>query len=152
MAGFDPLRRPPPAPQMKHPPGSYKTYRINSPRDTRIIAACQQVGCEAYRNGWDTVVDESTQLGASQAHYIRTQSGRTFREMRTDAGWTVFRFEPHQRCFAEHKTRPEKFAVTGGVGNNNPLHIPPRVHARPEDWVEDLGEHQQHIIETQQRG
>jgi hypothetical protein len=152
MGRFDPLAKPPPVPHMQAPAESYKTYGIRSPRDTTVIAACEQVGCEAWRNGWDSVIDESTEFGAAQARYIRTSSGRTFRETKTDKGWTVFRFESHQRCFAEHRTRPEAFLVRPGVGRLNPRGERARVHVRPEDWVEDLGEHQQSIIDRQARG
>lgn len=125
--------RVPPALPAEH----MQTYRILSPPDTVMVAACKAVGCAAWRNGWDTTVDESTELGQAQAQYIRSRARRTFREYRTTAGLTVFRFESGQRCFAEHKTRPEIFAVTGGDWRGNPRGTPPRRHTRPVDWVED---------------
>lgn len=79
------------------PAQAYQTYAYRRGRDIRRKAACQEVGCEAYRLGWETAVDEATEMGRQQAHYIRTQSGRTFREYRSEAGLTVFRFEPYQR-------------------------------------------------------
>jgi hypothetical protein len=90
-----------------------RDYVIASPPDRWVKAACEQVGCEQWRYGWDTLIDEATPLGARQAGYIRGQSGRTFRELRAPGGLTVFRFEPRQRCFAEHRTRPQRFLVRG---------------------------------------
>lgn len=132
------------------PTEAYQTYVLRSPRDTRVRAACEQVGCQAWRHGWDTTVDERTELGAQQAAYIRHQSGRTFREMRTQDGLTVFRFEPGQRCFAEHHTRPEIFLARRGDWRGDLGLI--RRHTRPVDWVEDFGEHQQALADRQQQG
>ncbi|QDN57390.1 hypothetical protein [Streptomyces sp. S1D4-20] len=133
------------------PVGAYQTYSITAPRDVTVVAACEQVGCEAWARGWDSVIDESTDLGKTQAAYIRGQSGRTFREMKTEAGLTVFRFEAHQRCFAEHRTRPEIYLVRDGDHRGNPTGRQ-RQHARPADWVEDFGDHQQRIAEQAERG
>lgn len=133
------------------PVGAYQTYSITAPRDVTVIAACEQVECPQWRNGWDSVIDERTDLGTTQAAYIRGQSGRTFREMRTDAGLTVFRFESGQRCFAEHRTRPEIYLVRDGDWRGNPTGRR-RQHTRPADWVEDMAENQGRLIDLQQKG
>lgn len=133
------------------PVGAYQTYSITSPQDVQVKAACEQVGCEAWRYGWESAIDETTPLGQRQAAYIRTQSGRTFREMKRADGLTVFRFEPHQRCFAEHRTRPEIYLVRDGDWRGNPTGRQ-RQHTSPDDWVEDFGEHQQRIADQQQKG
>lgn len=133
------------------PPASYQTYEIRSRPDRLVRTACEQAGCLAYRYGWDTTVDESIDLGRRQAAYIRQKSGRTFRELR-DGGLTVFRFDSGQRCFAEHKTRPEVFRVVGGDHRGNPLGLRPVRHKRPEDWLEDFGEHQLRLVEQRQKG
>jgi hypothetical protein len=92
-----------------------RDYRVHMPRDVTVKAACEEVSCEQWRFGWDSLIDESTSLGQAQAEYIRTKSGRVFREMRAPDGLTVFRFEAHQRCFEEHRTRPARLLVaTGG--------------------------------------
>jgi hypothetical protein len=132
------------------PVTAYKTYRIISPADRMVKTACEDAGCLAWRYGWETRVDEGTELGRAQAAYIRHQSGRTFREIRTAEGLTVFRFEPYQRCFAEHRTRPEVYLVRGGDWRRDLGLI--RRHTRPADWVEDFGEHQQRIADQQRRG
>lgn len=133
------------------PVTAYETYSITSPRDTAVKAACEQVSCPQWRHGWDTAVDESTELGTAQAAYIRSQSGRTFRELRTEAGLTVFRFESGQRCFAEHRTRPEVYLVRDGDFRGNPTGRR-RQHTRPQDWVEDFGEHLQLVNDVRARG
>lgn len=132
-------------------PAAYQTYSIASPHDRQVRAACEQVGCMAWLRGWESAVDESTPLGQQQAAYIRTQSGRTFREQKTAAGLTVFRFEPRQRCFADHHTRPEVYAVRDGDHRGNPTGRVRR-HERAADWVEDFGEHQLRLVDQQQKG
>lgn len=132
-------------------PGAYQTYSIAQPRDTTVRAACEQVGCAAWQRGWESAIDETTPLGQKQAAYIRTQSGRTFREQKTAAGVTVFRFEARQRCFTEHRTRPQLYAVRDGDWRGNPTGRV-RQHQRPQDWVEDFGEHQLRLTDQQQKG
>lgn len=134
------------------PAEAMKTYRILSPKDTQLIAPCEKVGCGKWRHGWDTLLDETVPAMAEAANWIRHQSGRTFREGRTQSGWTVFRFEPYQRCFDDHKTRPQIFAVTGGDILANPLQLPPRRHANPDDWVEDFALHQQAVADRHNKG
>jgi hypothetical protein len=131
-------------------PGMYQTYAYSRSLDTRRKAACRDVGCEAYRAGWESRFDESTALGREQAHYVRTQSGRTFREYRSAEGLTVFRFEPYQRCFADHQTIAEAFFVRGGDWRQDQGLI--RHHANGRDWAEDMGEHQQHLADRIEKG
>jgi hypothetical protein len=132
------------------PASAYKTYVVDSPRDTMIKAACEQVDCPARRHGWETPVDESTPLGARQAAYIRHQSGRTFTEHHTAGGLTVFRFPSGQRCFTDHRTRPETFTVVAGDWRQYGGLI--YRHTRPADWVEDFGTHQQQLADRLARG
>ncbi|HKJ93968.1 MAG TPA: hypothetical protein VJ957_12435 [Longimicrobiales bacterium] len=133
------------------PPQAFQTYQVISPPDRTVVAACQQVGCEAWAHGWETAVDERTELGATQARYIRERSGRTYREQRTSAGLTVFRFASGQRCFAEHRTRPELYFRRGGDWRGNPTGAV-RQHTRAAEWVEDFGEHQQRVADQHERG
>ncbi|WP_322501824.1 hypothetical protein TR631_33885 [Streptomyces rochei] len=133
------------------PVGAYQTYQITRRRDTTVRAVCEQVACQAWRNGWDSVIDERTELGTAQAAYIRTQSRRTFREMRTEQGLTVFRFESGQRCFADHQTVPELYLVRDGDWRGNPTGRK-RAHSRAADWVEDFGENQLRLVENQRKG
>lgn len=129
----------------------YITYSIRAGRDTAVVAACKDAGCQNWAHGWETTVDETTDLGRAQAAYIRHKSGRAFTEQRSAAGLTVFRFEAFQRCFAEHRTRPDTFWVRDGDFRGNPTQ---RVmqHVRAADWVEDFQEHEGSLADLREKG
>jgi hypothetical protein len=130
------------------PVHAYKTYEIVSPISTHYRdGTCDEAGCLAQQHGWKTTVDEATELGQRQAHYIRTQAGRRFLEERTAAGLTDFTFEPGQRCFATHKVpleRPELYVVRGGDWRGNPTGEVRR-HSGADSWVDDFATHQDRI-------
>lgn len=137
------------------PAEAYKTYQITAPRGSHFKpASCADANCEAFLFGWKTVVDESTDIGQRQAHYIRQESRRGFTESR-DGALTVFTFEAGQTCFAEHQVRldrPSLYIVRDGDWRGSPSSAQPRYHARPEDWVDDFGEHQQNLAEQLEKG
>ena len=122
-----------------------RDYTVRMPMDRWVRSACEDVGCESWRYGWDSLIDERTELGHAQAAYIRQSSGRTFSEMKAPDGLTVFRFEPHQRCFAEHRTRATRALVTHG-------HQLVREHTSLADIAEDYTEHTGRLAEMQQKG
>lgn len=130
-------------------PEKIKTYQLLAPVSThRRPATCTEVECDGTRFGWRTTVDESGMLGQSQAHYIRRESGRSFVESRDEMGLTVFTFLAGQSCFAGHTVPLERepiFLVKDGDFRGNPRGTRPRVHDRPEHWVEDFSEHQDGI-------
>lgn len=135
------------------PAQAYVTYRIISPSDREVVTVCSQVGCLSWQHGWDTLVDETSDLGRRQAAWIRTgRTGRSYRELRGPDGQTVFRFDAHQRCFTEHRTRPELYVVQDGDWRGNPRRTQPRIHDRAEDWVEDFATHQDRLNTAQRRG
>lgn len=115
-----------------------RDYVVKFRRDTSVRTACEDVGCEAFRNGWETVCDERTPLGREQADYIRKKSGRTVTELSGTP--TVFRFDPGQRCFAEHRTRPATFLAGG------------RQVPTLGDWTGDLEEHVQRLEDQARKG
>jgi len=139
------------------PVQAYKTFQIQAPHSTHFRkATCAEADCPHHLQGWQSVIDERTELGQRQAHYIRKQSGRRFREDQHSVGMTVFTFEPGQTCFAsdDHRVRldkPELFVVRDGDWRGNPTGRR-RQHARPEDWVDDFGEHQLAVKEQHERG
>ncbi|MFI9154487.1 hypothetical protein [Streptomyces sp. NPDC053367] len=137
--------------QPQGPTGAYQTFSIRSRPDQAVRTVCEQVACEAWRKGWESAIDERTDLGKAQAAYIRTQSGRTFREMPRGDGLTVFRFDSGQRCFADHKTRPELYLVRDGDFRGNPTGRR-RVHTRAQDWVENVQEELGRFNEDRRRG
>lgn len=124
-----------------------KTYSIRAPLATHYRpATCEEYGCSAQENGWMSPIDETTDLGAEQAHYIRTESGRKYREQRREDGRTLFVFEAGQTCFTRHHVpldRPELFLVRdrGQV-----------MQHQAEDWVDDFLTHQQKIADAIQEG
>lgn len=131
------------------PAAAFKTYAISSPLSTHYRdGTCEEAGCLAQRHGWQTNVDEATDLGEKQAHYIRKLSGRRFRERRTEIGLTAFEFEAGQRCFAAHKVpldRPEFYIVRDGDWRGNPYGTKAYLHSGPDSWVNDFGEHQDRL-------
>lgn len=137
------------------PAHAKKTYSIMAPRATHFRkATCSEVDCEAEEFGWVSVIDEGTELGKRQAHYIRKLSGRRFHEEHSELeGRTVFTFEAGQSCFTEHEVplgKPELYIVRDGDLQQNLGNV--RQHTRPEDWVDDLATHQQKIADAIQEG
>ena len=132
--------------QPQGPPQVYKTYEVTKPLSTHFrTGTCEEAGCLAHRHGWQTAVDEATELGQRQAYYIRRLSGRRFTERRTEVGLTAFAFEAGQRCFREHKVsleRPELYVVRGGDWRHLGR---PHQHSGPDAWVNDFGAHQDRI-------
>lgn len=139
--------------QPQLPPQSRKTYGISAPAATHFRrATCAEVDCTHYLRGWKTTVDESTDLGQKQAHYIRRESRRGHTESRTAAGLTEFLFEAGQRCFRPHQVRvdrPEIYVVRQGDWRS---YGDRRRHTRAEDWVEDFSEHQDRLADRLRRG
>lgn len=131
------------------PLAAYQTFSVTRRPDTLIQAVCQQVGCQAWANGWETTVDESTGLGRQQAQYIRARSERTFAELRRGE-LTVFRFEAKQRCFADHRTIAERFTVLNGDWRG--YQGIRRVHENGRDWADDMATHQQKIHDQIEKG
>lgn len=144
----------------KLPPSMRLTYTIAAPLPTHWRpATCAEVGCDRYARGWVTVVDETTELGQKQAHYIRHDRERRHYESRTPAGWTQFDFPPGQRCFAsansEHRVPLERepifVARRGDVRQYAPRHTW-RTFRRAADWVDSFAEHQDTIATAFNRG
>jgi hypothetical protein len=138
-------------------PAAYKTYEIRAPRSSHHRrATCAEADCPNYLLGWRTQVDETSELGQKQAHYIRHDSGRRFLEEQLAPQATVFTFEAGQSCFASDQhtvrlDRPELFVVKGGDWRGNPLQTPAAV-LNPGSWVDDFGEHQERLTALIERG
>ena len=117
-----------------------RDYKIRFPRDVTVRAACEDVGCELWQFGWETVLDERTAPGRDAAGWIRSgASRRTYREL---PGGTVavVRFERGQRCFEEHRTRPAVFLAGG------------RRVASLGDWTGDLDDHVTRLEDQLRKG
>lgn len=122
------------------PAHAYQTYAIRQRPDIMVPAACVDVGCEAWANGWDSPLDETDPTQAHMAQWLRSGgSGRVYREMGLDgAGRTVFRFEAHQRCFTDHGTIERKLLVVHGDWRQRFGTI--RQHTTAASWLEDATE------------
>lgn len=147
------LNRIPPA----LPAAAMKTYQIVAPLASHWRpAACAEAGCDAYLRGWQTTVDETTELGQRQAHYIRHDRTRRHAEQRSGLGLTIFVFEPGQQGFShDHRLptgRPERLLVTGGDWRGNPLGTPRREHVSADDWVDDMATSLDEIRTAHERG
>lgn len=149
------------------PAHAYQSYALVSPISTHFRpGTCEEAGCEPHRHGWRTVVDEATELGQRQAHYIRRESRRRFREERDTAGLTVFTFEAGQACFtaangsydpkvAQHKVRVDReefYFRRPGDWRGNPTGERPYRHTRADFWAEDFAEHQQQLADRLGQG
>lgn len=142
--------------EAKLPAAAMKTYQILAPVVSHFRSAtCAEVDCERYTDGWQSPIDERTELGQAQAWYIRNQSGRRYTEDRNRLpGITVFTFEPGQKCFGQHQVRtgrPELFIVRGGDWRGNPTGQT-QMHANGDDWVDDFVDHQLKLANQIQQG
>lgn len=137
------------------PAAAYKTYAIQAPLATHWnVTTCADADCAAHALGWDSLIDERTELGQRQAHYIRKESGRKFTEELQPDGLTRFAFEAGQKCFAQHNgrnMRPERFVERDGDFRGNPTRRR-REFARPDEWVESFAEHQDKLRTQIERG
>ncbi len=136
------------------PVATYKSYEFSMPAVTHTRpATCGQVDCPTQASGWITPVDESTELGQKQAHYIRRLSGRIHTEGPRDV-FTLFTFPPGEECFEPHTIpldRDPVFVVRGGDWRGNPRRER-MTHDRPDYWVEDFAQHQDRLATRINRG
>lgn len=138
-------------------PAAYKTYGWSRPLASHWRkGTCEEAGCNAFLHGWKTVIDESSELGAGQAHYIRHDATRKHVEVRTPEGLTEFTYPSGQTCFraSEHRVpleREANFFVRGGDYRGNPGLIP-TVKLTANQWQDDFAEHQDMLAETIKRG
>lgn len=141
----------------------FRTYAISTPiEDSYRSATCQEVECPNYLNGWVINADLSTARGQKQAHLIEKLDKKytTHKGYMIDQNgvakeaptYTAYVFEAGQSCWNPHRVRtqkPEVYTVRDGdhrdLGNQ-------RIHTRPEDWVDDLQNNQQALIERHERG
>lgn len=139
-------------------PQHYKTYSMRMPLGSHWRpATCEEAGCEAYRCGWASMFDVSTELGQRQYEFCSADRERSFHIQRPAASLVTFVYAPGNRCFrsGDHRVpleRPAVFAVAEGDWRGNPRGIPVRVHKRAADWVEDFAEHQDRVATAIQRG
>jgi hypothetical protein len=131
---------------------AYKTYRILSPQETHLRpATCAEVDCPHYLNGWSVRVEG---LDAALLHTART-SGRRYVERQVREGETWLDFSAGQWCFQKslhrvRKDRPELYVVRDGDWRGNPTGRSRTL--RPQDWIDDFGEHQDNLADQMKKG
>jgi hypothetical protein len=135
------------------PVSSYKTYAIRSPIQTHYRkATCEEIGCEAFQNGWAYLKEDLTPGDL----YLATHSGKRYREVHIGPGQNYIVFEAGQSCFgaAQHVIslhRPEFYFV--GRGHTSVFQARhARAHANGDDFVDDFANHQDKLNTTFKRG
>ena len=142
--------------QPNMPVSAYRTFEIRSPLATHWRpASCAEAECAHYLNGWTSVIDETTDLGQKQAHYIRHDKTRRHTEEKRPDGLTAFRFEAGQRCFAADKHqvplgRPEVYLSRGGDWRGTTTE--PLRHSGPEGWLDEFQTNQDRLATLIERG
>jgi len=130
------------------PVSAYRTYEVAAPLRTHWrVGTCEEAECEAYRLGWITKIDASTELGVRQAEYIIHQSGRRYTAAREGDTLLVFTFEPGQKCFAQHHVPLERdplLIVRDGDWRGNPTGNR-RQLSNVDDWVGEFAENQERL-------
>lgn len=138
------------------PVQAYKTYGMSMPLSTHWRAAtCEEVGCEAYRKGWVSTFDLSTDLGTKQYEHCKADKSRSWSMQRATLTLVKFVYKPGNRCFrsGDHRMpleRPALFTVRGGDWRAATTSV--RTHVRAEDWVEDFSIHQDRLATAIERG
>jgi hypothetical protein len=121
-----------------------RDYVVRLPPDRHIVIACEDAGCDNWRYGWDTILDERDPARKQLADWIRSgASGRDYAEI-PGAGVTVFRFAARQRCFAEHRTRPARLLVRDGRTVTE--------HSSFAAMAQDYNDHKGHLAGLLQKG
>lgn len=142
-------------------PHQMTTYQLAVPLATHWRrATCEEINCRRWRKGWRTQVDESTDLGQQQAHFIRNPTHynaprRGYVESR-DGGITTFAFKPGNPCFKRdtHRIPLEReplYIVRGGDWRGNPRREG-RTHTHAANWVDDCATHLDRIAGRINRG
>lgn len=138
------------------PVEAMQTFQVVAPPSTHTKPAkCEDVQCEQYAKGWKMRLDLNTDLGRMQAHYIKYDSGRSYKVVKQENGLVDLEFKGGQPCFQEHRVRidrPEVYRVKGGDHRGNPLKTLTRVHKKPEFWVEEFAENQDRLKTAIERG
>lgn len=136
-------------------PAQYKTYGVTSPLTSHWRrATCEEFGCQAFLNGWESIVDISSDLGRAQCEYLLKDKERSPRVEKVGETSYKFIYGPGFRCFKsdEHRVkngRPALLLVKGGDWRGNPNRVPTVVHKTWEDWADDFATHQDKLARAQ---
>jgi len=140
------------------PASAYQTFEIKTPKGPQFErpATCEEVNCDAWRNGWITRVPAASEL----EHTVRlARHQHPWLTEHVDGAELVFTFAPGIPCFRASQHRlpvrpdlPQMFLVKDGDWRGNPRGTQPRIHQRPEDWVEHAQEVTESVKQRIERG
>lgn len=120
----------------------YKLKQRKAPRSR--LATCDEVQCWPYVHGFELPIDEATDLGKRQAHYLRADRTRPKPVEQRVGALTTFRYPPGTKCFAtespEHWVAVDQFFIARGQ------------HTSPRLWTEQFEENQGIIADRIARG
>ncbi len=139
-------------------PENFKTYSWSRPLSTHWRkATCEEVQCEDFTNGFVFTCDISTPLGERQYNYCSHDRERSYTIDEEGPYIRHFIYPPGNRGFAGNKHdhrlpvgREPLYAVRAGDWRK--YLAPPVQHKYVDDWIEDMSENQNRIIEIQRRG
>ena len=113
---------------------SNNIYKASRPLPTHWRkATCQEVDCEQYLLGWQTIVDITTDLGKKQYNYIVNSSGRKG-SGNQKGNLVTFTFTPEQNCFKEHKLPLERNPILTVQNDRGSMSM------EPTQWKDHLNE------------
>jgi hypothetical protein len=131
-------------------PEHYKSYSWRRPLGMDGFwrrVTCEEYRCKAFRRGWQTVVDISTELGQRQYHYLSHDKSRKWAMEKTGDCLVTFSYPPGQEFFdgsPAHRhvrpanIRPPLLLVSGGDWRGNPRQVRTVVHRSADDWLDDF--------------
>lgn len=136
-------------------PDQVKTYEIEQ---ELVEVTCEDAFCHDYLFGFVTRVDETTDLGQRQAHFIRHDKSREHLEESDESGLTRFTFPPGTKCFAPpdrpRHTKPQEGTerLLEYVGDWRGVAGSFIEHDRAEVFLQSWAEHQQRLKDAIERG
>ena len=140
-------------------PERYKTFTMSSPFESHWRRAdCEEVECSDFLHGFVMTVDFSNELGQKQLYYLtKLDKDRRYHLQRTGQWEVKLIYGPGNPCFkrGEHRVQIDRepfYLVCEGDWRGNPRKLPPVVHRRVEDWVDQFANHQEEVSTTIQRG
>ena len=126
-------------------------FKIQQWRKSHFRAStCAEVECDAHLYGWKTFVPPYS----VQANYIRTSSGREFKESHVSEELTEFYFPPGQRCFRsdEHAWQVREPTASRTLLDKHGNPARPQTFTRGEDFNETYNDEMYKIEQSRKRG
>lgn len=140
------------------PAQAFQTFALVRPGGAKADfwrkATCEEYDCQYWKEGWETRVDLSTEIGQTQAAYIVKRSRRSFSQKR-EGNLLTFVFTPGQRCFgADRHVVPNmrEPLYVHRLGDHRWWGSSSRRHTRGTDWVEHMQDQLGQVAEDRKRG